>query len=469
MPPAATLLLSALLLAGCAGMPARPEGPIPIAAAPADILACDPATAPLATHLGQAYTCGGLRLEERCEREMALLHGVDRVVCTRRTDRARHEDNMALTARALFWRDAGCGLPTSRASRDNGLEPVVPVAHDRRVRLVVDGCGTQRRYDCDDLADDAAPAAALRCAPASPEVSAYAAAVADTRALFHADTGCPLPAIAPALGSHGLRADEGVTEVLLEGCSHLIPYTCALDPPPHVGHAGQCAPQHPLPEALADAEAQAARLYGAAADCARLGLRPRLLPQPVTLGRSTGFEQVFRAEGCGARGSVLCTGTSFRARRMSCTLDQPALPDGDLYPVALDTARRLRPDCAFTSATSWRSGPLSTPVTVRGTCQEEPLETELRCDAEPSTGKPHCELDAERDRVGTEGRIFALAAYAQATGCPRARTRVVADETEFVHGRYRRRLRVTGCKDSTVYVCTSAEARDGAPSCAAER
>jgi hypothetical protein len=456
----------ALLLLACAGVPVRPEQPLPVAASPAEILDCDPASAPITSHGGEAYICGGLRVVERCERRTALFYGVvNELVCDRRSDAARHEDNMALTARALFWRDTLCTLPASRAGRDDALAPVRPAEGNGRVRLVVEGCGQQRRYVCPEVGKDFEPPTALRCEPAPPEIGAYAAALADTRALFHQATGCPLGSIVPATRSRGPLPEQGVTEVILDGCGQQIPFTCALEPPPHVKHGGACAAQQPMPEALADAEAQATRAYAAASGCERLGARPRLVRQPVTLGRDVGFEQVFHAEGCAARGRVRCTGHGLRDRRMACAVERSPLEEDKIRPGALAAARQLHPGCAFASATKWGGGDLYAYMTVTGTCGEEPTVAELVCDADPATQRPRCDTNPDRERVGTEGRAFALAHYAQATGCPAERTRLVENHTDFVNGCYRRTFRVTGCKDSVQYACIEGHTADGAPAC----
>ena len=234
-------------------------------------------------------------------------------------------------------------------------------------------------------------------------------------------------------------------------------------------HGGECAAQEPMPEALADAEARARRAYAEAAGCERTGARPHLVRQAVTLGKNVGFEQVFHADGCAARGRVRCTSQSFRDRNMMCAVERSPLDEQALRPGALATARLLHPGCTFTSVSKWGGGELEAHLTVTGACGGEPTQAELRCDADPATQRPRCDTDAERERVGTEGRAFALAHYAQASGCPAARTRVVENQTDFINGRYRRTLRVTGCKDSVAYACLEGQAKDGAPRCAPMR
>jgi hypothetical protein len=195
-------------------------------------------------------------------------------------------------------------------------------------------------------------------------------------------------------------------------------------------------------------------VYAGAAGCVRLGAQPRLTAQEVTVTRDAHFSQVFLAEGCAARTRVVCETGRLRDRGMSCKVaEMTALSEQAARRAALAAAHRLHPGCTFTGATKWGGQPIAARMSVEGTCQGEPLVTELACDADPITNAPSCAIDEERERVGVEGRAQVLALFAKQTSCPRAQTKFVQDRMMFVNGNYTRVIGVTGCKDSLELPC----------------
>src|SRR5690606_27148227 len=133
-----------------------------------------------------------------------------------------------------------------------------------------------------------------------------------------------------------------------------------------------------------------------------------------------------------------------------------------LQPAAMAAARRLRPHCRWERATSWGGGPLVARLGVSGTCAGEQSGLDLLCDRDPLGDGASCTLDAERERIAVEARALALADFVRTTGCPAATVRVVANTTAFENGRYHRKLRLTGCKDTARYSCR-AGGRDEPP------
>lgn len=440
------------LAAGC-GVPVRPETPVQPATSPDDILRCDMSSERIDTFEGEDHVCGGLRLRELCVRRVALLHGVfNKLECGRQIDEERHAWNMALTARALFWRDAACDLSRSRSTPQEA--PLESLRPGGKASFLVEGCGQARRYACDRLATNAYVAEKPDCAPAKAEVTAFAEALAETQALFRAATGCATAELDPERRSRGPLPAEGITELVLAGCGQSVPYTCALTPPPEAKHAGRCEAERPQPDALASARRHAAQVYAEAAGCARLGAQPRLTAQEVTVTRDARFSQVFLAEGCAARARVVCETGRLRDRGMSCKVaEAKALSDQAVRRAALAAAHRLHPGCTFTGATKWGGQPVTARMSVEGSCQGEPLITELACDADPVTSTPSCVVDEERERVGVEGRAQVLALFAKQTSCPRAQTKILQDRMQFVNGNYTRSIGVAGCKDSLELPC----------------
>ncbi|MDI1436911.1 hypothetical protein [Polyangium sorediatum] len=207
-----------VLGSACGGGRVWPSDPAPVATTPDDILSCNVDSAPLVQTGRQLQACGGLWMSESCTYETALLYGkFNEEECTREVDEVQSFHNRSLVARAMFWRATGCALDETKASDDDALAWKFRVSDSRGHRLVVQGCGKEARYVCED--DKIRP----QCEPPPPEVQAFAAAVADARAVFQAQTGCKTSELVP-MGA-GPIPEDGVTEVFLSGCGTLMPIT----------------------------------------------------------------------------------------------------------------------------------------------------------------------------------------------------------------------------------------------------
>ena len=387
-------------------------------------------------------------MTEHCTYETALLYGkFNEEECTREVDEVQSVHNRSIVARAMFWRETGCALDKAKSSDDDVLDWKFRVADSRGHRLVVQGCGKEARYVCET--GKIRP----QCEPPPPEVKAFAAAVADARAVFEAQTGCKTAKLVPQ--GAGPIPEDGVTEVFLSGCGTLMPITCALDAAQN--HAGQCAPEPPMPEAVADSQRRAEREYAAEAQCSALGATPRLRADPIGYDAPKGaWSQVWHAEGCRGRATLRCYAWKLRSRQVSCEAVQK-LDREKVRTKAREVLGKLRPDCRLQTPTV-SPGELVAQVDVDATCGQEPAALRLICDRDPDTQALTCGLDEVHARIGVEGRAIARAHFGKAHGCAGTQITVAEDRSGSSS---QRTLKLIGCKESAVYSC---DVKKGTPS-----
>lgn len=452
MPVRLAACLALLLCCACATPddPALRYTQAPPPAQAADILDCDPQTAPLyrAKH---DTTCGGLRLAYGCHSRTALYYGVvNEQVCTREADPAHSAHNSDRVARALFWRDTNCPLDRSQAAFDDLMTPVFgPAEGDGKLRTVVTGCGHARRYTCPSSA------AAIRppCA-AAPLVDATAAALEEALDLVQREAPCDTILLQDASG--GPRADLGVTELVLSGCGRRLPITCALTPDGR--HAGQCALQDPLPEALMSGLQSATKLYYERAACAP-DATPQLTASAIDYPRRGVWTQRWRAAGCAGEAEVLCEASALRARAMSCHVIKPdeeaaRRRDEVMRAQARDHATRAYPGCAIEPAVRVSPGPglrFTTGAIAR--CGERAHVQELVCEVDVDSGEPRCAPDPARERLTQSSRKAAYDLFTQQHACKPASIAIAEESPMTERGRMAHRIKLVGCKEARTYTC----------------
>ncbi|MDI1444714.1 hypothetical protein [Polyangium sp. 6x1] len=439
------LVAGVVLASACGGARARwPTGPAPVAATPQDILSCEVDTAPLVQTGRLLQACGGFWVSESCEYVTALYFGKwNEEECTREVDEVQSFHNMSLVARAMFWRDTGCGIDGVKAADDDALSWKFPVNDFRGHRVVVQGCGKEARYVCEK--GEGQTKLRPQCEPAPPEVQAFAAAVVDARAVFQAQTGCKTATLVPE--GAGPIPEDGVTEVFLSGCGTLMPLTCALDAAKN--HAGQCAPEPPMPEAVADSQRRAEREYAEEAQCSAMGATPRMRAEPIRYDSPKGvWGQVWHAEGCRGRATLLCHASKLRSRQVNCDAVKK-LDREEVRKEALEVLGKLRPDCR-PEAPRVSSGELVAQVDVDATCGKEPTALRFVCDRDPTTQLLTCGLDEAHARVGVEGRAIAREQFGRAYGCASAQITVAEDKSASGYGRT---IKLLGCKETATYTC----------------